>query len=57
MYIILSKMKIICAVFPKFLRPFSLFVFLPTEQSLVDTILAKYCGNLHFTSTPRSGIL
>lgn len=27
----------------------------PTEQSLVDTILGKYCGDAHFTSAPSGG--
>lgn len=57
MYIILRKTKIFHAVFPKFLRPFPQRTFFPTEQSLVDTILGKYCSDQRFTSAPRGGPL
>lgn len=39
-------MKILYAVFLKFLKPFPPRSF-ATEQSLADSILRKYCDNIH----------
>lgn len=47
-------MKILYAVFLKFLNPLLQRSF-STEQSSVDSILRKYCDNIHFTFASKAG--